>query len=384
LSKKIAFVEIMYHETLLSELSKLFLQLKDVNLTLFVSKEVFKRFDNTLKSEPRITFIQYDVPKISYRTFIKERSSISTVSGDIKERVNKGNFDFVIFETLQGWLFLKASYKELSAIKVKKAAVVHNADVWAGEKRNVPFSIRSVMNDRGSHNYFKKWLKDLDFLITLEDEQTQYLKEKIDFNPSNIITLRCKFAFDNKINNSISDKITFTIPGSVDHLRRDYFGFLKAFEQIAMKHENVHAYLLGRMMETNVRNLILSSDILKSNLDFWDDYVPNNEFNEVISKSHFIVLPVAGIYKYGITKITGPLYDALVEAKPVIISNNVHVNPKYAKSLLVFEDQNIFDVLENGIEIVKNGNYRVLVEEAENVRSLFKPENFFDEILKMI
>jgi len=385
---KIAFVEIRYHEILLSELSKLFLQLKDVNLTLFISKEVFKRFDDNLKSDPRITLVQYDVPRTSGRmNFLKNRdytNAIVKASRDIKDKINNNNFDLVIFETLQGLPFLRASYKELSAIKTKKAAVVHDADVWAGEKRNVPFSLR--INDSFSHNYFKKWLKDLNFLITLEDEQTQYLSEKIDFSPSKIITLRGKFAFESLKPDSIAENknIIFTIPGSVDHLRRNYSEFLNAFEKIAKDHDEVKGFLLGRMMEEDVKRRILSSNILSNHVKFWDESVPNDEFDKIIAESHFIVLPVAGNYRYGMTKITGPLYDALVEAKPVIISNNVHVNPKYAKSILAYDAQDIFAILEKGIKIVKSGNYPALVEEAKNVRNLFKPENFLDEISKMI
>ncbi|MFH7836148.1 MAG: hypothetical protein QXL51_06095, partial [Candidatus Aenigmatarchaeota archaeon] len=143
MTKQIAFIEIRYHEILLFELSKLFLQLKDANLTLFVSKEVFKRLDNSIKNDSRVSFVQYDVPRTSGRmNFLKNRDymrAITKASKDIKKRINQGNFDLVIFETLQGLPFLKASYDELSAVKAKKAAVVHDADVWAGEKRKVPF-----------------------------------------------------------------------------------------------------------------------------------------------------------------------------------------------------------------------------------------------------
>jgi len=389
LTKNIAFVEIRYHEILLFELSKLFLELEDVNLTLFVSKEVFKRLDDRIKDDPRVKFIQYDVPRTSGRmNFIKNRSymkAISASSKDIKERINNGNFDLVVFETLQGLPFLKASYDELSSIKVKKAAIVHDADVWAGEKRNVPFSLR--LNDSLSHNYFKKWLNNLDYLITLEDEQTEYIKSKIDFfNPSHVITLRCKFAFDNdKLHsNSVNEKVIFTIPGSVDRLRRDYFGFLKSFERIAKDHDEIAGYLLGRMMEGDVKKYILSSDILKSHVKFWDESVPNDEFERVISESHFIVLPVAGNYRYGITKITGPLYDALVDAKPVIISNNVHVNPKYMKSVLVYDPSNMEEILEKAFNMVKSGEYKNLVDDAKKVRDIFRPENFLKEVSKMI
>ncbi|PMP84428.1 MAG: hypothetical protein C0175_00070 [Caldisericum exile] len=372
---------------MLFELSKLFLQLKDVNLTLFVSKEVFKRLDDRIKSDPRVKFIQYDVPRTSGRlNFIKNRlymNAIDNAAKDIKEKVNNGDFDLVIFETLQGLPFLKASYNELSAIRSKKAAVVHDADVWAGEKRNVPFSLR--INDSLSHNYFKKWIKKLDYLITLEDEQTEYLKEKNLFDHSKIITLRGKFTFESKdYNNTTNGKIIFTIPGSVDHLRRNYSEFLNAFERIAQEYDYVEGYLLGRMMDEDVRRRILSSEVLKSHLKFWDESVPNDEFEEVISKSHFIVLPIAGNYRYGITKITGPLYDALVDAKPVMISNNIHVNPKYMKSVLIYDLKDTYDILKKGINMVESGEYLNLIEEAKKVRELFKPDNFVEEISKMI
>ncbi|MGC9213423.1 MAG: hypothetical protein ACP5F2_08185, partial [Athalassotoga sp.] len=103
----------------------------------------------------------------------------------------------------------------------------------------------------------------------------------------------------------------------------------------------------------------------------------------VISKSHFIVLPIAGNYRYGITKITGPLYDALVDAKPVMISNNIHVNPKYMKSILIYDLKDTYDMLKKGINMVESGEYLDLIEKSKVVREMFKPENFLKEISKM-
>lgn len=373
---------------LLFEISRLFLYLDDVELTLFISREVFKRLDEKLKNDRRIFFSLYDVPRTSGRTnFYKNvdyGKAVSAASRDIKNKINSDSFDMVIFETLQGLPFLRSSYKNLRLIKSKKSAIVHNTDVWAGEKRNVSTSLK--VNDLFSHFYFKRWLKNLDYLITLEDAQTEYMEKRTNFDRSNIITLRGKFAFEEDKNDAFDyskEDVFLVIPGNVDQTRRDYLGFLKIFKKFANENENVIVYLLGKMLDQDIKKYVLSSGILKDRVKFWDDFVPNEEFEQIISIAHFVFLPVAGSYRYGITKITGPLYDALVKGKPVIISNNVYVNPKYQKAVFSYDSSNLSGMLKKSVEIVKNGEYSALVKDASEVMNLFKPENFLGEISKM-
>ncbi|MGC9140689.1 hypothetical protein, partial [Athalassotoga sp.] len=54
------------------------------------------------------------------------------------------------------------------------------------------------------------------------------------------------------------------------------------------------------------------------------------------------------------------------------------------KSVLIYDLKDTYDMLKKGINMVESGEYLNLIEEAKKVRELFKPDNFVEEISKMI
>ncbi len=380
--QEVAIVELRYHETLLENISKLFLKLNNVELTLFISKEVFGNLSDDVKDDNRIRIKTYNVSRNSnfsnpFKLFFYLRH-VSKACDDIQREINRGNYSLIIFETLQNFPFLLSSYKGLSKIKGKKGAIVHNCEIWSGNGRN-NLSMLTKINDKLSRVIIRKWLKVLDFLITLEDTQTDYLRKNGITLP--IITLRGKFAFEEyktADNSYDSGNLSFVIPGSVDLARRNYIDFLNVFEKLSIEHEEIRAYFLGKMISKAVKERIQSSDVLRRKVKFWEDYVPRNEFNTVISAAHFIVLPLANNFDYGNTKISGALYDALVLGKPVIISNNMKIKDEYLDGMITYSD--LESALKKGIEIVKNGEYHELLEKAKKVREKFKPARFVERL----
>lgn len=160
------------------------------------------------------------------------------------------------------------------------------------------------------------------------------------------------------------NKLVFTVTGRVDLYRRDYISVLKAFEHVDPR--KFELVLLGELADDGVRKIIDYS-VIRSAIRTFDRRVSEDEFEDWIGKTDFIIAPVSEIPPYGKFKISGNPGDALSAGIPLIIPQRYYEGKTPPGTLSYTDSESLKEKIE---ELIENRNYSASISNEALDRTL--------------
>ena len=225
-----------------------------------------------------------------------------------------------------------------------------------------------------------------------------YVEKKTDYDKE-IYTLPFCLYEGEKSKNEKNKRLQIVVPGQIEEHRRDYEILMDAFETILKKYnKKIDIYLLGYPVGIYGNKIINKCIKLKEqgyNIHFYTDFVPENEYEEIMKKSDILVLSIRiktrgmGLITeyYGITKGSAAVFEGIQYGKPMIVPKNFNLVKQLESSTLRFLDSNnlgevLSDLIENKEKIYD------LKEKAYKNSSFYSLKNlqlyFTEEILSKI
>ncbi len=323
---KIAIIELDHHFEVLLNSCKIFNELKYT--TTIITKEKFFNELNRVDKFEKINWIIW-----------KESEKLTNFLRNNIKKINEN--DLLIFNTFSRY------FKEFSDLQLlpKTIVRVHNANAYFAPKQNIKLA----------SDYFYL-LKDLNyFLINVIYRRewkyrSQFIKKVNNFTfPTEIIKdyiLSRGFLSLDKIVEPIpwsyisqdydkkkeTKSVYITLTGSIDIRRRDYTLLYQVLAATRNQYnKKVILTFLGKPKNNYEKLTIkkfkkLETDKLK--FVTFLNWVPQNEFDEIMKKTDFLLIPLEKEVKFtiyrelnGYTKISGNVNDIILYRKPAIISS---------------------------------------------------------------
>ena len=220
--------------------------------------------------------------------------------------------------------------------KGKIAVTLHETHHWGANKRFSHFS-----------DYILYWIP-----FHLLSKKTSYftiLGEYIKI--PNILKKKKYFvmnhrAIDIQEYEYVSDKITFTITGSVDTKRKNYSLVLRSFNNLFSKNpelkKSVNIVLLGKMRDPMIVNMIRENNLVECTTIF-KEFIKEETFKNFIKKTDFIIVPTYKDSHYGLTKVSGSFGDGVSFGMPFLLPNYYAEGFSFPENIIRFDE----DSLEN-------------------------------------
>jgi hypothetical protein len=239
--------------------------------------------------------------------------------------------NYVIFNTVQ-WHFI---FFILVALKRKSLLCIHNGNTWfqsyksflkftTSEKYGSKIEkVKKVITRLLSHTARKILLKLTNTIAVCSTNMKNHLVGCYAVTAKNIMVVPFSMKMKElKEECKVSNHTTVVFPGSVDFNRKKYDLFI----QLAEHNPKVTFYLLGKMACCNkgqsLINYIKNNNI--NNVIWFDDYLSQNEFDEVMLKANCLFTEIRVNYrneKYGISKDTGVSYLMTEYNLPLLINS---------------------------------------------------------------
>jgi glycosyltransferase involved in cell wall biosynthesis len=189
-------------------------------------------------------------------------------------------------------------------------------------------------------------------------------------------------------------QVVITIPGAIDIRRRDYHLALNAFSGIITSTKYLKVVFAGRPVGSYGREVLDSAKELAkggADIQFYEEEVPEKEFQDIVASSTLILSPL--VYttvihdqteeRYGLTKTSGNVYDAIRYGKPLIIPDYVTVPEEIKSSCIVYSS--LEDLSSKVGELIHNpellNQYKL---QARINSSAFSKEKAIENLLKII
>ncbi|MFN9709910.1 MAG: hypothetical protein ACK55K_00695 [Bacteroidota bacterium] len=223
--------------------------------------------------------------------------------------------------------------------------------------------------------------------VTISESTHNFLKKTIRNNistywiPGGIFEEKFYHMPDNP-----SSCIRLVVPGSLDYNRRNYndvFDFLLKAKEVNLP---VEVYLLGGYLDKEGYSIIQKCQALSidyPHLFFYDcEFISFDLFEEIMHKAHFIWAPSAsytmsinGVEEiYGISKVSGNIFDAIRYARPIIIPDTLNIDS--FQHLSAFKYKNVNDIVSLLMDIVHEPNsYKIWVDKSLEVSGYYTIKN---------
>jgi len=156
--------------------------------------------------------------------------------------------------------------------------------------------------------------------------------------------------------NFTSPLITITIPGSIDQKRRDYISVLNVFEKIHQTlPASIEIVLAGRpvgLYGTSVLTKVKAMIDQGMRVLYSSKEIEEKDFQELIASSTILLAPLkvdTSIHdnikeQYGISKVSGNIYDAIRHGKPLIVPSSLIVPEEIKTSCLYYtSEEHLFE-----------------------------------------
>ncbi|MFT5760367.1 MAG: glycosyltransferase involved in cell wall biosynthesis [Alteromonadaceae bacterium] len=237
---------------------------------------------------------------------------------------------YVVFNTVQ-WHFI---FFIIVALKRESLLCIHNANTWFQ-------SYDSFLKFTTSDSYVSKLQKakkiitrSLSYiarklLVKLTNKisvcstnMQSHLVECYEVTAENIMVVPFSMKMKElKDESKFTNLTTVVFPGSVDFCRKKY----NLFIQLAEHNPNVTFYLLGKMAYCNKAKSLINYIKQKNinNVIWFDDYLSQKEFDEVMLKANFLFTDIKVNYRneqYGVSKDTGVSYLMTEYNLPLLIN----------------------------------------------------------------
>lgn len=374
--KNIGVLEFHCHVRYLYTLAKT-CKTKQTNVTIFTNEDLYSKLKTYIEDTS-----DYEI------VLKKENESIRNFLKRVEKICNE-RIDLLFINTFQLTCFYLPRYLSFNP-KCKTIFTIHTVNAWLKPKivfdykqilRTIDTNISSFV---GPRLILPKYSAVNVIYPTLKD----YIANKTDYKKP-VYTIPFGY-FDEKTFEDKSNKdgkIRFVITGQIEEHRRDYDTIIDAFEKIFPKYnDKIELILLGYPVGIYGAKIIKRCKDLKEknyNVKCFESFVPEEEYNDLMKKVDFIILPIKikskgmGIIPeyYGITKGNAGIFEGIQYAKPMIIPEEFNIvkelksstlsykNSKYLEKILsdIMENKNIVKKLkQNAFENSKNFSLNVL------------------------
>jgi glycosyltransferase involved in cell wall biosynthesis len=274
--------------------------------------------------------------------------------------------------------------------KTRTVLTLHNINSWLKPNTTgIESYIEKLMK--------KKMLNNVSGINVLGDELRNYFLSVSDLKKPVLTLPYCIYEI-RQVEETLDNTLKLVIPGSIDSRRRDYFNVLAAFEKIFEEFSDLSLYILGKPIGKFGSEVLEICRKLKAegkNIKFCEDFVPQDEFERVMSSCDAIISPVNKYMfigkdreEYGVSKATGATFDMIRYAKPGIVPSEFNVPSDLKGSIIQYKDQ---DELYTIIKMIHDDkDYRISLREKalsnsqkyslNSVRDKIQPQ--IDEIMK--
>ena len=175
---------------------------------------------------------------------------------------------------------------------------------------------------------------------------------------------------------------TFSISGSVDESRRQYESIFEAFQSV----NNTERYRLVLLGITKDRSVIDKGvKMLGDHLMYFEDFLPEAEYNSWLKRSHFLIAGLSGRQPYGVLKASGVEFDGPALGIPVLAEETMLQNSSKGYYVRYTNADHLSKLLSKIIHSVNSGNYfeeylRISLDKA----SYFLQENWVDSLKEFV
>jgi len=352
--KNIGILEVHCHVKFLYTLCKI-CKTKDTNVTIFTTKSILARLEKYLENMD-----QYDI-------VVKEgNEGINTFLKRVEKICNK-RIDLLFVNTMQVTNYYLPRYFGFNP-KCKKIVTVHTANAWLKQKPviNLKKPILTVDTNLSSFIVRLFILPKFDAINVIYAPIKDYILKETDYDKK-IFTLPFNF-YDKtkKIDKKENKKIQFVLPGQIEEHRRDYEVVLDSFEKLFNKYpDKIDLYLLGYPVGNYGKLILKKCKKMKEkgySIITFDKFIPEEEYNEIISNSDFIISPIKietgswGIIqeRYGMTKASAVVFEAIQYAKPLVVPDKFNVIKELETSALKYKSAE--DLEKILVEHIENKN----------------------------
>ena len=384
--KEIGIFEVHCHVKYLYTLCKI-CKTKDTNVTIFTNKKILSQLKEYLKD-----LENYEI------VLQKENESTNSFLKRIEKICNE-KIDLLFINTFQLSCYYLPKYFSFNP-NCKKIITIHTVNGWLKPRpyfnpRKIVHSIDTNLSSFIGKNFI---LPRFDGINVIYAPIKDYVEKKTDYDKE-IYTLPFCLYEGEKSKNEKNKRLQIVVPGQIEEHRRDYEILMDAFETILKKYnKKIDIYLLGYPVGIYGNKIINKCIKLKEqgyNIHFYTDFVPENEYEEIMKKSDILVLSIRiktrgmGLITeyYGITKGSAAVFEGIQYGKPMIVPKNFNLVKQLESSTLRFLDSNnlgevLSDLIENKEKIYD------LKEKAYKNSSFYSLKNlqlyFTEEILSKI
>jgi hypothetical protein len=143
--------------------------------------------------------------------------------------------------------------------------------------------------------------------------------------------------------------IQVTIPGNIVESRRQYNLVFDALNRLTPEMQSqLSLNLLGRPIDSSSKRILAKADeLINEGLDitYHEDWIPGDEFDDTLADSDILLSPLCreipygvSIEKYGQSKSSGVLADAIRTATPLILPTWFQIPNELKDCTLTFRD----------------------------------------------
>ncbi len=244
-------------------------------------------------------------------------------------------------------LFLNTIYSDfgnyssfIKSSKTKTVVTLHNLNNWINPAAS---GLKGWLEKRAKRNI----IKNCSAVNVLGDAMKNYFMSESKIRKP-VLILPYAIYEHSKLPEITDEVVDFAIPGSIDLRRRDYHTVLDAFEKAAADVKNITITLAGKPvwdygLEILTRCKKLNENGLK--IKWYDDFIPQPEFEKIMHGSDVIISPVNKEMPYGteheiygLSKATGATFDMARYAKPGIMPDIFNVPEELKGSVLKYSD----------------------------------------------
>ncbi|UCH71567.1 MAG: glycosyltransferase [Thermoplasmatales archaeon] len=336
--KNIGILEVHCHVKFLHTIAKI-CKTKETNVTIFTTKDLFSRLENYLENKE-----EYNV------VLKKDKEGLNSFLKQVEKICNE-KIDLLFINTLQLSIFYLPRFFGFHP-RSKMIMTVHTANAWLKQKPvfNLRKLDRTIDTNLSSLIASKIILPRFDAINVIYPPIKDYILEETNYNKK-IFTLPFNFFNETKkTDKKENKKIQFVIPGQIEEHRREYRVLIDAFEKLYNNYnEKFNLYLLGYPVGNYGKQILKRCKRMKKkgyNVFTFDTFVPEEEYDEIISNSDFIISPIRvktrGMGEiqeiYGVTKGSATVYEAIQYAKPLIVPEEFNMVNELKSSTIKYSD----------------------------------------------
>jgi glycosyltransferase involved in cell wall biosynthesis len=390
---KISFIELDFHFDSVDGFCKIF-EHTNHELSVFTKPQIFEK-------------IKHNAYVKKYKWFFCNNISRTKFLRDHIDEINAADVIFINTIANEFGAYVKADFRRTTISRTHNAFKLldpwHHIRIYPSPLyfwKAFSYFIREIMWF-GFWHYRPKLLKKIDYFIFPDKGITDYILSRNLINPKKVLPPLSLKVFEPATTREPSreDYFRITIIGSVDQRRRQYEPVIDAFRQLTpLINRPVKLSLLGKASGKYARNVIHELKNLESdtfNLEYFDDQVKQDVFDDVMSKTHIVLSPVnlqnsTEIFGeiYGKTKISGSLLDVLRFPKTMIIPAEYNLDSDFKTLFDQYNDA--LDLKNIILKYLSNENFltsknaliRGIIQEKYNESAL--AEQFVSMVTKVL